>query len=214
MGSAILEGLLRHKSTESSPEFQYTAHVRSQSSSNRLKQTFSSHLDIINLTVGNDQLIQATTEADIIMLGFVPGDLDTVLGTNDFASHLKGKTVISLLAGISTDQLLSSLQAHSSGSSKNDFNVARIIPTLGAKVGESVTLVAESPTTTAANAIVEGIFSRIGSVHPMPERLMDTATAIGAAVHALAFVAVDTATDASVADGMFWSQASNSSGEC
>lgn len=108
-----------------------------------------------------------------------------------------------MLAGISTDQLIEALQTNTPGSSASDFDVARIVPTLSAKIGESVTLVAEPPTPSAASSAVNAIFSGIGSVHLMSERLMDTATAIGAAVHALAIVAVDAATDASVADGSF-----------
>lgn len=201
MGSAILQGLLQQQPAQDAPKLQYSVHVRSDSSLNRLKQDFSAQSKTIRFTCGNDQLIEAA-DADIILLGFVPGDLNTVLGTNDLAAHLKGKVVISMLAGISTDELLEALQTNShSGSMTSEFNVARIIPTLSAKIGESVTLVAEPPTPSAASSVVDAIFSRIGSVHHMPERLMDTATAIGAAVHALAIVAVDTATDASVADG-------------
>lgn len=203
MGSAILQGLLRQQSAQTAPKLQYTAHVNSTSSLDRLKQDFSAHSDIIQFTSGNDHLVSASS-ADIILLGFVPGDLHAVLATNSIASHLKGKIIISMLAGVSTTQLLETLQTNSSGSSEDDFSVVRIIPTLSAKIGESVTLLAESAgTSVAAISAVEAIFSRIGTIHRMPERLMDTATAIGAAVHALAIVAVDTATDASVADGTY-----------
>ncbi|CZT15893.1 uncharacterized protein RCC_01732 [Ramularia collo-cygni] len=203
MGSAILQGLLQHDATdEPSNKLQYTAHVHSSASMELLKQTFSAHSSAITFTHGDSQLTEAVSSADIVLLGFVPGDLDTVLSTDNFASHLRGKIIISMLAGISTSQLLAKLVSATPGSRQDQFDIARTIPTLGAKIGESVTLIAETPTPSAAIPTVAAVFKRIGSVHHVPEKSMDTATAINAAVHALAIVAVDSAVDASVADGM------------
>lgn len=203
MGSAILSGLVRNPPSKGTPQLRYTAHVNTQASSNRLKETFASHSNLVDCyTYGTDQLNEAVSNADIILLGFVPGDLDNVLSHEGFVFQLKGKLIISMLAGISTSHLLEKFQSNCPNSSKEDFSVTRIIPTLSAKIGESVTLIAPMSSPPALpTSTVEDIFSRIGSVHYISEKLMDTATAIGAAMHALAIVAVDSATDASVADG-------------
>lgn len=202
MGSAILEGLLQNSPAEGTPRLSYTAHVNSSTSLTRLQESFSSNSTNITFTSGPENLIQTVTSSDIILLGFLPTQLLQILtSTPDLATHLKGKTIISMLAGISTSQLLDALVSHCPGSAPSDFSLARIIPTLSAKICSSVTLLAE-PCSPVARTAVEKIFSRVGSLHPIPEKLMDTATAIGAAMHALAIVAVDSATDCSVAEGM------------
>ena len=120
---------------------------------------------------------------------------------------LQDKAIISMLAGVFVSQILDMLTARRtpSGYAKSeDFTVARVIPTLGVTRGDSVTLSAEpsGPTVIERYRLAEDVLSHVGSVIRVEENLMSSATAIGAVVHALAIVAVDSVTDASVAAGM------------
>ena len=114
-----------------------------------------------------------------------------------------------MLAGVPISQIHDELSGAVEGGSHKEpdvFSVARIIPTLGATIGESVTLIADPEERLAVperqSKLLDEILSQVGPVQHIPERLMDAATAIGAAAHALAMVAVDGMTDVSVAEGM------------
>ncbi|KAK4498338.1 hypothetical protein PRZ48_010996 [Zasmidium cellare] len=193
MGTALLDGWLqRSKHT-------FTAHVKSQASHDRLQQSVSTHSDRVTVSHGDDKTAQAAKDADIILLGILPGELSAFLKTPGLVQELKGKVVVSMLAGVPTSQLQQELASQSSG---EDWKVARIIPTIGSRIGESVTLVADPEALPEHFKLIDEAFSSIGSVQHVPEAQMDAATAIGAAVHALAIVATDSVTDASVASGV------------
>lgn len=154
----------------------------------------------VTCTYGDDYLL-AAAQADIVILGVLPDDLDQTLGTRNLAFYLQGRTIVSMLAGVSSSQLIEALKNNALQSTFRDYDVTRIMPTLSAKLCESVTIIADRGIPSPAASLIHGLLARLGTLHPVPERLMDTATAIGAAVHALTIVAVDTATDASVAEG-------------
>ncbi|KAI7377669.1 hypothetical protein KC328_g14315 [Hortaea werneckii] len=76
---------------------------------------------------------------------------------------------------------------------------------MAASIGSSLTLLAEPRTPFARQdrqQLVRDIFLRCGSVQSVAEPLMDAAIAEGSTCHALAFTAVDAATDASVSMGL------------
>lgn len=81
----------------------------------------------------------------------------------------------------------------------------RAIPSIGAQVRDSVTLIAETKSHAgpAQQAVTAWLFEQLGRpVQRLPESLMDEATALGAACNALAIVAVDAVVDAGVAEGI------------
>lgn len=76
---------------------------------------------------------------------------------------------------------------------------------MAASIGSSLTLLAEPRTPFASpdrQQLVRDVFLRCGSVQSVAEPLMDAAIAEGSTCHALAFTAVDAATDASVSMGL------------
>lgn len=199
MGTAILIGLLNKIPEGSVPSIQYTACVRSDTSLQRLKNALGSHQDRVSCVVGN--FSHAASQADTVLLGVPPTELNSLLDLEGMKEALRGKTTISLLAGTSCASISSALTG--SDKSQDTYHILRVIPSIGAKISTSVTLVAQtSYAGEQQQKACDWIFNQIGSTTYLPESLMDEATAAGAAAHALAFVAIDAIADASVAEGI------------
>jgi pyrroline-5-carboxylate reductase len=204
MGTSILKGLLRD-TTESDDglELSYTACVRSSASLERLRNALGDRADRVHCQTSG--FTEAVNNADIIMLGVPPGELESISKTPGLAEASKGKLIVSLLAGVSCAQVAAALSKHSPGGKQEEFesNVARVIPTIAAQVKNSVTLIAESKALREEQQqLCTTLFERIGTTQNIPEDLMNEATATGAVCHAVAICAVDAAVDASVAKGL------------
>ncbi|KAL8830587.1 MAG: hypothetical protein Q9191_001340 [Dirinaria sp. TL-2023a] len=200
MGTAILKGLLTKTKNGSTPSVEYTAWVRSRTSLERLHNALDDDRNQVNCVGGGD-VVESIRPADIVILGVPPGELNDVFGTVGLADALRGKVIVSLLAGVSYQQLATVLQADTKVDS--DYHVLRVIPSIGAKINDSVTLIAETVNAgQEQQKVVTWMFEQLGQLHWLPESLMDTATAAGAACNALTMVAVDAIVDASVAEGM------------
>lgn len=202
MGTAILQGLL-NKDKEETQKRLYTACVRSEASLRRLRGDIGGFEDRVTV-LGAGKLIEAVRDAEIVMLGCVPGELDSLLEAPGLVEALQGKLVISLLAGVSTTVLAERIgkRGEKGMDGKGQISIGRVIPSIGAKIGDSVSLLARSGSLPEMlEQKVVSLFGRVGSVVCVSEKLMDDATAIGAACHALNMHALDAITDASVAEG-------------
>ena len=226
MGTAILKGLLNTTATrgDSNPSITYTAWVRSQTSLERLQRALGEDgKQQVNCLYGGDVIASTITPADVVVLGFPPGELKAAFRTPGMADALRGKLIISLLAGVTYDQLEGALldpynrQAEPPPPpSEEDYHILRAIPSIGAQINDSVTLLAEAilladttllaGTTTFATpshrAVTTWLFNQIGQTYWLPESLMNEATAMTAACNALTIIAVDSIVDASVAEGI------------
>lgn len=80
--------------------------------------------------------------ADVVTLGFPPGELAAVFTITGLVMALRGKFIISLLAGVSYDKLAQSLP--SDKKTDSDCHLLRVIPSIGAKINDSVTLMAKT----------------------------------------------------------------------
>ena len=178
----------------------YTAWVRSRTSLERLRHALGEEHKQVDCVGGGD-VVGSMKAADVVILGFPPAELDAVLGTTDLVDALRGKVIVSLLAGVSYGQLTRVLQPDSK--TGPDHHVLRIIPSIGAKIHDSVTLIAETAHAgQEQQKVTAWIFEQVGQVQWLPESVMDEATAAGAACNALVMVAVDAIVDASVAEGI------------
>ena len=200
MGTAILKGLLNKTRQNGTPSVKYTAWVRSRTSLERLNHALGEDSKHVNC-VASGNLIEPLTPADIIILGFPPGELNAVFAIPGLVDALRGKLIVSLLAGVSYDQLNTSFQ--SGTKPELDHHILRVIPTIGATINDSVTLIAETPSAGAdEQKITAWLFEQLGQTQWLPESLMNEATGAGAACNALVMLAVDAIVDASVAEGM------------
>lgn len=205
MGTSILKGLLKKEPTvaEDGLELSYTACVRSEASLDRLRKALGEHADTVHCQISN--FTEAASKADIVMLGVPPGELESIAQTPGLAEAVKGKLLVSLLAGVSCAQVAAAFASQVAGSNQEDFqaNVARVIPTIAAQVKDSMTLIAESQALRhEQQELCTALFQRIGTPQHISEDLMNEATATGAVCHAIAICAVDAAVDASVAKGL------------
>lgn len=203
MGTSILKGLLNDKGRASEGfELSFTACVRSEASLSRLERALGPNASKVSCHVGS--FTEAARQSDIIMLGVPPGELDALSKMPGLADASKGKLIVSLLAGVSCSQVAVTF-ARSSGSNEADYqsNVARVIPTIAAQVGDSVSLIADTEgICPKQHQLCTQLFQRIGTTQHLPENLMNEATATGAVCHAIAITAVDAAVDASVSKGL------------
>lgn len=204
MGTSILKGLLKDSSkVEDGLELSYTACVRSEASLGRLRKALDEHADIVSCQI--DSFSKVASGADVVVLGVPPGELETLSKIPGLADAVRGKLLVSLLAGVTCAQVATAF-AKQTGDGKPEelqTNVARVIPTIAAQVKDSVSLIAESNALRKEQRqLCTKLFERIGTVQHIPEDLMNEATATGAVCHAIAICAVDAAVDASVAKGL------------
>jgi pyrroline-5-carboxylate reductase len=200
MGTAILQGLLQN-SKSPNDRHGFAACVRKAESAARLRRDLGPQSDVVEISHGSKAAASTAQQADLVLLGCAPGDLMDLLQTPDLADALEGKIIVSMLARMTYEKLAEIL----SNVGVKSPRLVRILPTLGAKVGDSVTLIAESRQTTRDSEhtkVVDTVLNSIGTVQYIPEALMDEATAIGAFTHALAIVAADTLSDTGAAEGL------------
>ncbi|KAI4199060.1 MAG: hypothetical protein LQ350_004882 [Teloschistes chrysophthalmus] len=204
MGTAILQGLLkRTQNTGNQPKITFTAWVRSQSSLERLQHELGEACGQVHCVAGGD-VLQILKPADVVILGFPPDVLKSASeAVGRDINALPGKLIISLLAGVSTDRLANFLGRGMGPPYGPNTHYLRVIPSIGAKINDSVTLIAETESAGPKEQKVGAwIFEQLGQVQWFPECLMNEATAVGAACNALMMVAVDAIVDASVAEGL------------
>lgn len=204
MGTSILKGLLKDSnSVNDGLDLSYTACVRSEGSLERLHKALGEHANTVSCQIEN--FSKAASSADIVVLGVPPGELDSFAKTPGLADAVRGKLIVSLLAGVTCAQVATAFAKQTGDVKQEEFqeNVARVIPTIAAQVKDSVSLVAESKALRQEQQqLCTKLFERIGTAQSIPEDLMNEATATGAVCHAIAICAVDAAVDASVAKGL------------
>jgi pyrroline-5-carboxylate reductase len=204
MGTAILKGLLKDSNnTNDGLEFSYTACVRSKASLERLRKALGEHADTVSCQIEN--FSEVASGADIVMLGVPPGELDSFAKTPGLADAVRGKLIVSLLAGVTCAQVAAAFARQTGNGKQEEFheNVVQVIPTIAAQVKDSVSLIAESKALRQEQQqLCNKLFERIGIVQYIPEDMMNEATATGVVCQAVAICAVDAAVDAGVAKGL------------
>lgn len=113
-------------------------------------------------------IAELVSKSDSLILAVKPQDFDPVL------RELKGKVedilVISIAAGISTARIEKAL---------GDVRLIRVMPNLGAKIGESVTCICKGRFADDSDLeFVDELFGRLGCTRNIDESMMDAATAI------------------------------------
>lgn len=204
MGTAILKGALRRPAiVQSTTKHSWAASVRSPGSLERLKREILPLDSKVDVSHGMQDATRIAADANIVILGCAPTDLGSLISNPDIATSLKGKTVVSLLAGVSYARLKAMMASRGAGRHSTFF--ARVLPSLGAQIGQSVSLVADQeggcPDPERMRE-VDDLFSSIGTVTHVSETLMAEATAISAAAHALNIVATDAIADVSATEGL------------
>lgn len=208
MGTALLTGILASKTEEPSPVKRYYACVRREEAATRLRERLSLRKEVE--VVCNDN-IRALRAADTIILGFQPGDVSKILRNAEVSKALEGKLIISMLAGVTCEEISVILKEHNTD---QEPRVIRVVPSIGAQINQSCTLISETKLDAPAMSLVEWLFSQVGSNQTVSEELLNTAVAISATSHALTVTAVDALTDGSVSRGIPRSVALKIAAQC
>jgi pyrroline-5-carboxylate reductase len=204
MGTSILKGLLKDSSNVNDGlEFSYTACVRSKASREHLRKALGEHADTVSCQIGN--FSKVANSADIVVLGVPPGELENLAKTPGLFDAVRGKLIVSLLAGVTCAKVAAAFANQTGERQLEAFqaDVSRVIPTIAAQVKDSVSLIAESEALRQEQQqLCTKLFERIGTAQYIPEELMNEATATGVVCQTIAICAVDAAVDASVAKGL------------
>jgi pyrroline-5-carboxylate reductase len=138
------------------------------------------------VAASNAELARA---ADVVFLCHKPDQLSAVAAQVE--GNERGRTVVSILAGVPLDALRSAYP----GASK----VARLMPNVAVEISRGVICVAAE---SDLDAELQAHLERIATVVPVPERLIEVATAIQGVGPAYVSLFVEAQVDAAVRLGM------------
>ena len=215
MGGAVLTALLQAQDRGSSRVSQIKVSVATQKSTKQLQATFGRSLRTVSFQAGHS--VEAAAGADFVLLAHKPYQLHHILGQNGMAQSLAGKLVLSILAGISVNQIHEALKLHQDNDVETDPpHVVRAIPNIGARVGESLTIMCcqETEDASANLEVATWLFEQMGQVTSVPEATFGVATVLTGACYALTTVALEGMLDGAVAEGLSRFQATQVAAQC
>ncbi len=179
IGASILRGLL---ATREDAQF-LIADVRRAS-----LNAFASEPRVVPC----DSNKELASKADVVILAVKPGDVGAVL--EEIAPLIRDKLLISVAAGVTTVEL----ERYIGGG-----RVIRVMPNIGARVGESVSAVCGGRNVVAEDeALADEILSAIGSVYHVKESDMDIITGLSGSGIAFFAEVIDAMADAGVYEGL------------
>ncbi|MDD5255728.1 MAG: pyrroline-5-carboxylate reductase, partial [Candidatus Omnitrophica bacterium] len=113
-------------------------------------------------------MAELAAAVDVLILAVKPQDFDPVLA--ELKTSVSGKLVISIAAGITTGYIEKQL---------NEARVVRVMPNIGAKIGEAETSVCKGKSAGREDFdFTMALFAHIGKTWGMDETMIDAATAI------------------------------------
>lgn len=219
MGIAILSGILSSldeiqdaniSSGTSTPLYEtststrlpsrFIACVRRPESARKLKNTFTRHLNVVEIAQNNN--VAAVQRADIILLACKPYMVNEVLSEPGMAAALEGKLLISILAGVTEVQIEKTLAEVNSA--PVGCRVVRAMPNTASLIRESMTVIgiSDPPLDPDTLGLVTWIFKRIGDVVYLPPSTMDVCTALCGSGPAFFALMLEAAIDGAVAMGL------------
>jgi pyrroline-5-carboxylate reductase len=172
----------------------FNACVRRHESAKRIRRELGK--DRVNIYENNN--LEPTQEADVILLCCKPQMVGDILRAEGMLEAVKGKLIISILAGVPETQIGSILGG------KEHAKVVRAMPNTAAAVRESMTVVATSnpPLSQEDNSLITWIFTRIGRVVHLPPSCMDASTALCGSGPAFASLVIESLAAGAIAMGL------------
>jgi pyrroline-5-carboxylate reductase len=155
------------------------------------------------LTTLTNENLKGTQAADVILLCCKPQGFKDILGEKGMKEALAGKMIISILAGVTGQQIEEFL--YGTGEKPKDAcRVVRVMPNTASFVRESMSVIATSTPALAPQqlALVVWIFSSIGRVVQLPPSSMDVCTALCGSGPAFVALFLEALADGAVAMGL------------
>jgi len=162
-----------------------------------------SHYNFPLQTLTNQNL-KGVQQADIVLLSCKPHGFKTILGEDGMKEALKGKVLVSILAGVTREQIEAFLYPEGADKVEGACRVVRVMPNTASFVGESMSVIQTSdpPLSEEQYKLVEFVFSSIGRVTTLPPANMDVATALCGSGPAFFALILEAAADGAVAMGL------------
>lgn len=195
----MLHGLLNPSRKTLKPSI-VRATVTSEASAKALKDTVKSDSGVqIKVSHGPAQHVEVANNSDVIILACPPPAMSSVLGEPDLQKALHGKTLVSVLAGVTTTDIGSAL-----GGAEGQIYVFRALPNLAVATGESATAVEQAPESYPAEKVklVDTIFKQLGRITHLPGSMMDASTVLCGSTPAFIALFLDGMVDGAVAAGV------------
>lgn len=143
----------------------------------------------VNVVTSNEE---AASAASVIILCVKPADVETALA--QAGSSMDGKLLVSIVAGMKIEHLKSLAPS---------ARVIRAMPNTAAMVGRAATAYAcEEAVSPGDKAIAEAVFSSIGEVYPVEEKLLNAVTGLSGSGPAYVYLMIEALSDGGVACGL------------
>ena len=202
IGTAILSGVLdscgKTKETGAEPRItRFTACVNSKGSAEGLKHRFSKYSD--RLTVLQQDNVKGMKEADIVLLACKPYMAEKVLTAEGVQQALRGKLVISVLAGSPVEKLKFLI---GNPGSESSCYVVRAVCNVAAEFGESMTIIETVEMPEDMLELTDWIFLQLGKTAPVTPDIFDSAGVLAGPSGVFISVALDGILDGAVSQGL------------
>ncbi|CZT20715.1 related to Pyrroline-5-carboxylate reductase [Ramularia collo-cygni] len=187
MGIAILGGIMHALNNPTSspgdaptPEklpTKFRACVRSLESVRRVQEELGKYNAKLSLFEGEN--VKAVQGSNVVLLGCKPYMLADLLREEGMREALAGKILISILTGVSVEDLHNVLYPKGSEFA-NKCTIVRAVPNPAAAVRESMTVIAvpNPPLAAETDALITWMFTRIGRVLRLPEAHMNVCSTL------------------------------------
>lgn len=151
-----------------------------------------------------NQNVKGVQQADIVLLSCKPHGYQQILGEDGMLDALKGKVLVSILAGVTQQQLEDFLYPEGAAKVDGACRVVRVMPNTASFVGESMSVIQTSnpPLSEQQAELVNFLFSSIGRVVSLPPSNMDASTALCGSGPAFFALILEAAADGAVAMGL------------
>lgn len=191
----------------------FVACVSSKDSAERLfnDERFTRAIRGNKLKITHGENAEAMSRASVVLLACKPGQAQKLLSEKGVSEAVKGKLVISVLAGKTCAQLSQYIYRDSMGlaNEKDRCWIVRAMPSLSATVGESMTVL-EDPPADMPPALAQRatwVLKMVGKVRMVPPELFDTSTVVVGSTPAFLAICIDGILDGAVAEGLRRSEA-------
>lgn len=140
----------------------------------------------------------------MVILGCKPGMLKEILEVRGMREALKGKLLISILAGVTVELIENALYPIGSTPPEERCRIVRAMPNTAAVVRESMTVIGTSspPLPDDLDKLVSWIFTRIGRVVYLPHSNMDACTSLAGSGPGFAALLIEGMAEGGVAMGL------------
>lgn len=170
-------------------------------SANRISTALGPLQSSLEILISNN--LQGVRSASVVLLACKPQHLRNVLSDPGIAQALRGKFLISILAGVPVTQIQDVLRTVDPDPPEQ-CTVVRVMPNTAALIRESMTVIATSvpPLPKDLYALVTWMFTSIGRVVHLPATTMDVSTALCGSGPAFFALMLESMADGAVAMGL------------